>query len=94
MIFEKKVLNVKFVFWFSLQLLSETFLILRIIQRDSTMIVQSSALKYPLFLSDFNETWNTSTHFRKAFKFQISWKSIQPSYSMRTDRQKGGHERA
>ena len=33
-IFGRKLLNIKCVFWFSLQLLSETFLILRRIQRD------------------------------------------------------------
>jgi hypothetical protein len=32
--FRKKVLNTKFVFWLSLQLLSEIFLILRRIERD------------------------------------------------------------
>jgi len=34
MIFGKKLLNTKCVFWFSLQVLSETFLVLRRIQRD------------------------------------------------------------
>jgi hypothetical protein len=34
MIFENKLLNMKCVFWFSLWLLSQIFLILRIIQRD------------------------------------------------------------
>jgi hypothetical protein len=34
-------------------------------------------VKYPLFLSDFNESWIFSTGFKKVFKHQISWKSVQ-----------------
>jgi hypothetical protein len=55
---KKKSLNIKRVFWFPLQLLLETFLILRIIQRDNHV-------KYQLFPLDFNENWILSTDFRK-----------------------------
>jgi len=45
-------------------------------------------VKYPLFLSDFNEAWILPTNFRKIPKCKITWKSVQwePS-SMRTDKQ-------
>jgi len=44
-------------------------------------------VEYPLFLSDCIETWIWMAYFRKTFKYQIEWKSIQwePNCSMRTD---------
>ena len=71
----KNLLNIKCVFWFSLQLLSETFLILRRIQRDTVRNVRMCSVRYPLFLSVFRETWIFSTGFRKK-KYQIYWKSV------------------
>jgi adenine-specific DNA methylase len=45
-------------------------------------------VKYPLFLSYFNESWISTKDFRKILKHQILWESVQqePSRSMRTDR--------
>ena len=89
---EKNLLNIKCVFWFSLQLLSETFLILRRIQRDTIKMYMGLHVKYPLFLSNFNETSIFSTDFLKIFTSVIWWKFIQwePSCSIQTDR----HEKA
>jgi hypothetical protein len=47
---EKKLLNIKCVFIFSLQLLYATFLILRRIQRDIVIKYIGLLVKYPLFL--------------------------------------------
>jgi len=57
--------------------LSKTFLIPRKNERDVIKKVYRSALKYPLFLSDFNENWIFSTFLRKILKYQISLKHVQ-----------------
>jgi hypothetical protein len=49
-------------------------------------------VRYPWYLSDFNETWPFSNVFRKILQHQISRTSAQwePSCSMRTDRRMDG----
>jgi hypothetical protein len=49
---KKKLLNIECVFTFSLEVLSETFLILRTIVRD---MIKNENWSYPSFSSDFNE---------------------------------------
>ena len=61
----RTLLNAKCVFCFSLQILSETFLFLRWIQRNIITNTQPPSCKYQLFLSDMNQTWTYSTDVRK-----------------------------
>ena len=83
----EQLLNIKCVFWFSLQISSKIFLITRRNERD--MIKRHIGLheQYPLFLPDFNKTWILSTDFRKILIYQVYWKSLQwkQSFFMRTD---------
>jgi hypothetical protein len=90
----KKLLNIKSLFLYTLQLFFETFLILRRISEILSYMWKRFLVKYPLFLSDFNETWIFSTNFRKSLKYQISLKYVQwePSCSMRTDKQICGYD--
>jgi hypothetical protein len=78
---QTKVMNLKCLFRFSLQLLSKIYLF-----KNSARYYHA---KYPLFLPDFNQTRNVSTNFRKTIKYQISRKSVQwvPSCSMHTNGQ-------
>ena len=52
----KKILDIKCVFLFPLQLLYKTFLILSRIHHVTVINVEDLHAKYPLFLSHFNET--------------------------------------
>jgi len=89
-IFEKKkILSMKYVFWFSLQLLSET----SHPKENSATYYRKytvSFIKRVLFLSCqiFNETWISSTDFRKMLVYKLSWKSFQwdASFSIRMNR--------
>jgi len=82
-----ELLHIKRVFWDSLQLLPDTFFILRRIQRDIIINVNCLHVKFPLLSSDFNEAWIISTDFRKILKYQISRKSVHwdPRFSMKVD---------
>jgi hypothetical protein len=62
-IFEKSLLNTKYLFCFPLQHLSETFLIIRNTDRYMIKMYCSQYVKDPLFLSYFNETWILSKLF-------------------------------
>jgi hypothetical protein len=75
--FGERLLNIKCVFWFSLQILCETFLILRITEQELIKIYFGLYVKYPLFFPDFKQTWIFSTNFRKILKYQIPWKSVE-----------------
>jgi len=55
-IFDRNLLNMKCVFRFSLQLLSEPFFVLEEMSEISSKVYISLHVKYPLFVSDFNET--------------------------------------
>jgi len=83
----KKLLNTKCVLWFCLLLLSETFLITRITQRDIINEHRCSC-RAPLHLSNFNETPFFYTNFLKTLKFKFSRKpaQLEKSCSMQTDR--------
>jgi len=92
-IWDKKLLNMKCAFWFSLQFLCDTFPVLRRLERDVIKIYFGLHVKFSLFSSEFHETWILWTDFSKILKYQISWKSVQwkPSFSMRTDRRMDSH---
>ena len=85
--FQKILLNIKCVFWFPLQIMPETFPIIRRKERDIIKKIYIGLhAKYPLFMWDFNEPWIFWTNSGKILRYHISWKSVQwkPSYSMRT----------
>jgi hypothetical protein len=69
-IFGKKLSNIKCVFLFSLQLLSETFLILRRIQPNIIINVHSCSCKVPVALVRF--WWNFNFQDRFSTNSQIS----------------------
>jgi hypothetical protein len=65
MIFGKTLPNIKCVFWFSLRLWFEKFLILRINQRDIVINVATSSCKVPVIIVGFEWTLNFLDTFSK-----------------------------
>ena len=84
---KKKLLNTKFVFWLSLQPLSESYLILRRIARDMIKICIGLYINYLLFLSYFIASLIFSKNFFKIFQYQSIWKFVrwESRCSMRID---------
>ena len=83
-IFAKMLLNTKCVFWFSLQILSITFLILRRIQRDFIVNVHRSSCKVPV--ARFWWNLNILDRFfskKKILAYQNSWKYGQTEERIR-----------
>jgi hypothetical protein len=72
----RKCLNIKCRFWVFPKRLSETFLILRRIQRYIINVHRPSR-NVPIILIRLNKTWVISIGFRKILKHIISWKSDQ-----------------
>jgi hypothetical protein len=84
---KKSSFNLKCVFWFSLQILSMKFLILRTIDRDITINVLRSSRKI-FILVKFQWNLNFLDKFsKKNLQIPNSWKSVhwKPNYYMRTD---------
>jgi len=89
--FRRTLLKIKPVFWFSLQVLSETFLILRRSERErerdqKCVLVCMESTRYSCHIL---MKLVMKQMFEKMFKCHISWKSFhwEPSRSMRTDAQ-------
>ena len=64
---EKKLLNTKCMLWFSLEVLSETFLIIRRIQRDIIINAHSSSCTVHFTLFRFSWNFNFLDRFSKNF---------------------------
>jgi hypothetical protein len=78
--FRKKKVNMKWVMWFSLRSLSETFPILRWNERDMIKNVYFLYVKCPLFLSDFNGTNNFLERFSKCARIP-NFMKVRPVWS-------------
>ena len=85
---KKKFLGHKTCVFIFPTILSKTFLIIRIIERDIINLCWSSS-NVTVATYVLNECWIFSKEFRRIHNFQCPWKSVQwePSSSMRTDGQ-------
>ena len=91
--FKRKVTEYKQFFLFSLQLLSETFLIIRRTERDIN--VRKSACTVPLFLSHFDESLVFSKYFRKNPQMQNFTKILPLAAELfNAARRTDGHDEA
>jgi hypothetical protein len=88
----KNLLSIKFVFWFSVQILSEKVPILRRVQRDIIINIYRYSCKVPVILVRFWWHFQFSRHiFEKSSNIKFYYNSpMGPSCSMRTDRQADG----
>ena len=68
---KKKLLTIRCVFLFSLQILSKIFPIPRRTERDTIKMYICLHAEVPLFLSDFNETWIFPTYVREIFNMKF-----------------------
>jgi hypothetical protein len=95
-IFGKILLNIKRVFSFSVQLLSKTFLVLRIIQRDIIINVHRSLYKVPIVVFVVRFKWKFNFLFRFSekysnIKFHKNPSSRSPISCMGMDRRTNEH---
>ena len=87
---KKKIVTTQNVFWFSLLILSDTFLVLRTIPRNVIkMCTGLLRVKCQTFLWDFSETWIFSTDLRQIIKYQTSLQPIQWQSSCSWERTNG-----